>query len=179
MREPDGKLSRLDEIPLWSLCAYDLDIMDKLRKVAVRLGVRFVDKTQSVEILDERQQGRWCGGFDLINGAYRIFKSKAVVLATGSCCWMVTNMWSAARGDGIAAACRAGAVMRNAEFSNFYNLGLRGNQSALVGSQYAIYNSDGEYLAPKYCKDSRSTFDIGILLGMEKEVHGGQRAYRL
>ncbi len=174
MREPDGKLSRLDEIPLWSLCAYDLDIMDKLRKAAVKQGVRFVDKTQSVEILTNGNRAVGAVGFDLIGGVYRIFKAKAVVLATGSCCWMVTNMWSAARGDGIAAAYRAGAVMRNAEFSNFYNLGLRGNQCSLVGSQYAIYNSDGEYLAPKYCKDFEVDIDIGILLGMEKEIMEGK-----
>lgn len=173
-REEDGKLARMEQIPLWSLCAYDLDIMDRLRKVAVKLGVKMVDKTQFVELLTEGNRVVGAVGFDVNNGAYRIFKAKSVVLGTGSCCWMVTNMWCGARGDGIAAAYRAGAEMRNAEFSNFYNLGVRGNQSALVGSQYALYNSDGEYLAPKYCKDFEVDLDIGILLGMEKEVMEGK-----
>lgn len=173
-REEDGKLARMEQIPLWSLCAYDLDIMDRLRKMAVKLGVKMVDKTQFVELLTQGNRVVGAVGFDLNNGAYRIFKAKSVVLGTGSCCWMVTNMWSGARGDGIVAAYRAGAEMRNAEFSNFYNLGVRGNQSALVGSQYALYNSDGEYLAPKYCKDFEVDLDIGILLGMEKEVMEGK-----
>jgi len=173
-REEDGKLARMEQIPLWSLCAYDLDIMDRLRKMAVKLGVKMVDKTQFVELLTQGNRVVGAVGFDLNDGAYRIFKAKSVVLGTGSCCWMVTNMWSGARGDGIAAAYRAGAEMRNAEFSNFYNLGVRGNQSALVGSQYALYNSDGEYLAPKYCKDFEVDLDIGILLGMEKEVMQGK-----
>ena len=58
--------------------------------------------------------------------------------------------------------------------SNFYNLGIRGNMSAIVGGQYALYNSEGEYLAPKYCDDFEVDIDIGILLGMEKEVMEGK-----
>src|SRR4030042_1027340 len=32
MRDDNGKLSRIEELPLWALCAYDLDIMMNLRK---------------------------------------------------------------------------------------------------------------------------------------------------
>jgi succinate dehydrogenase / fumarate reductase, flavoprotein subunit len=173
-REDDGKLSKLEEIPLWSLCAYDLDVMEKLRRVAIKLGVKTMDKTQFVELLTDGNRTVGAVGFDLINGEYRIFKARAAVLATGSCNWMLTNMWYAGRGDGIAAAYRAGAEMRNAEFSNFYNLGVRGNMSAIVGGQYALYNSEGEYLAPKYCADFEVDIDIGIIVGMEKEVMEGK-----
>ena len=173
-REPDGRLARLQALPLWSLCAYDLDILNKLKAGAVRLGVKTLDKTQSVELLTDGNRVVGAVGFDLIEGTFRIFKSKAVVLATGSCNWMVSNMWFSGRGDGIAAAYRAGAEMRNAEFSNFYNLGVRGSMEALVGGQFALYNSDGEYLATKYCADSEVDIDIGILLGMEKEVMEGK-----
>jgi succinate dehydrogenase/fumarate reductase flavoprotein subunit len=173
-READGKLSRMEAIPLWSLCAYDLNVLEKLRKVAIKLGVKTMDKTQFVEILTDDNRAVGAVGFDLITGEYRIFKAKAVVLATGACNWMLTNMWYVGRGDGIAAAYRAGAEMRNAEFSNFYNLGVRGNMSAIVGGQYALYNGEGEYLAPKYCADFEVDIDIGILLGMEKEVMEGK-----
>src|SRR5512136_2018507 len=44
MRDDNGKLVRIPELPLWSLCACDLDMMDKLRKAAVRRGVKVVDK---------------------------------------------------------------------------------------------------------------------------------------
>lgn len=173
-READGRLSRMEEIPLWSLCAYDLDVLEKLRKTAIKLGVKTMDKTQFVDILTDGNRAAGAVGFDLINGEYRIFKAKAVVLATGACDWMLTNMWYTGRGDGIAAAYRAGAAMRNAEYSNFYNLGVRGNMSAIVGGQYALYNNEGEYLAPKYCADFEVDIDIGILLGMEKEVMEGK-----
>ena len=133
-----------------------------------------MDKTQFVELLKDGNRVAGAVGFDIITGEYRIFTARAVILATGACDWMLTNMWSGARGDGIAAAYRAGATMRNAEFSNFYNLGIRGNMSAIVGGQYALYNSDGDNLSSKYCADFEVDIDIGILLGMEKEVMEGK-----
>ena len=174
MRDENGKLSRIEEIPLWALTAYDLDIMLKLRKIAKKNGVRMVDKTQSVELLTDGNAVTGAVGFDITNGAFRIFKSKATVIASGSCNWMATNMWYSGRGDGVAAAYRAGAEMRNAEISNFYNIGLRGNMSSIVGGQYALYNDLGEYLPPKYCKEWEPDFDINIFLGMEKEIMEGR-----
>ena len=178
MREENGKLSRVKELPHWALCSFDLDMIFKLRKNALKQGVKTVDKTQIVELLTDGNRVVGAVGFDVVNGTFRIFKGKSVVLATGSCNWMVTNMWTAARGDGIAAAYRAGAEMRNAEFSNFYNVGLKGNSAQIVGGQYALYNNAGEYLADKYCSDYECDIDIGIVLGMEKEVMEGKGPIR-
>lgn len=174
MREPDGSLARVKEFPLWALCALDLDLMDKLRAQMAKLGIKTVDKTQVVELLTEGDHIAGATGFSLLDGGFRVFTAKAVVLATGSCCWMVTNMWSSARGDGIAAAIRAGAELRNAEYSNFYNMGIRGNHSCQVGAQYSVYNSLGERLAPKYCAELEPDIDVGMLRGMEKEVAEGR-----
>jgi succinate dehydrogenase/fumarate reductase flavoprotein subunit len=174
LREDNGKFIKFPEYSHWGWYAIDADLLMTLRSVALKLGVKIVDKTQSVEILTENGRAAGAVGFDLISGAYRIFKSKSVVVATGSCCWMVTNMWSSARGDGIAAAYRAGAEMRNAEFSNMHDIGLRGNMSSLMGGQYSIYNDDDEYLAPKYTKPFEPDVDIRIFLGMEKEVMEGR-----
>jgi succinate dehydrogenase / fumarate reductase flavoprotein subunit len=174
MRDENGNLSRIEEIPLWALTAYDLDILLKLRKMAKKNGIRMVDKTQSVELLTDGDAVVGAVGFDITNGTFRIFKSKATVIASGSCNWMATNMWYIGRGDGVAAAYRAGAEMRNAEISNFYNIGLRGNMSSIVGGQYALYNDLGEYIPPRYCKEWEPDFDINIFLGMEKEVMEGR-----
>lgn len=174
MRDENGKLSRIDELPLWALCAYDLDILKKLRKRAVKNGVRIIDKTQTVELLTDGDRVTGMVGFDITNGQYRIFSGKSTVLANGSCNWNATNMWTSGRGDGVAAAYRAGAEMRNSEFSNFYNIGLRGNMASIVGGQYALYNGLGEYISPRYCKEFEFDFDINIFLGMEKEVMEGR-----
>ena len=174
MRDENGKLSRIEELPLWALCAYDLDILLKLRKLAKKNGVRMVNKTQSVELLTDGNTVSGAVGFDITNGTFRIFSAKATVIANGSCNWMATNMWTSGRGDGIAAAYRAGAEMRNAEISNFYNLGLRGNMCSIVGGQYALYNALGEYISPRYTKEFEVDFDINIFLGMEEEIKAGR-----
>lgn len=174
MRDENGRLSRIEELPLWALCAYDLDILKKLRKMAVKNGVRIINKTQTVELLTDGDRVTGIVGFDITTGQYRIFSGRSTVLANGTCNWMATNMWMSGRGDGVAAAYRAGAEMSNSEFSNFYNIGLRGNMSSIVGGQYALYNSLGEYLAPRYCKEFEPDFDINIFLGMEKEVMEGR-----
>ncbi|MBN1905568.1 MAG: FAD-binding protein [Deltaproteobacteria bacterium] len=174
MRDENGKLSRIEEIPLWALTAYDLDIMLKLRNRAKKKGVRMVDKTQTVELLTDNNRVTGAVGFDITDGSFKIFTGKATIIANGSCNWMATNMWYSGRGDGIAAAYRAGAEMRNGEISNFYNIGLRGNMSSIVGGQYALYNDLGEYIPPKYCKEWEPDFDINIFLGMEKEVMEGR-----
>jgi succinate dehydrogenase/fumarate reductase flavoprotein subunit len=54
-------------------------------------------------------------GFNLVDGRFYTFKAKATVLATAGCFYRTAGMFQAA-GDGIAAAYRAGAQMRNAEF---------------------------------------------------------------
>jgi hypothetical protein len=46
--------------------------------------------------------------------------------------------------------------------------------SSLMGGQYCIYNDDNDYLAPKYTKPFEPDVDIGIFLGMEKEVMEGR-----
>ena len=178
MRDESGKLARVEELPLWSLCAFDLDMIFTVRKQATKRGVKTVDKTQVVELLTKGGRVVGAVGFDIVDGTFRTFKAKSVILASGSCNWMVTNMWTSGRGDGIAAAYRAGAEMRNAEFSNFYNIHLRGNLSAIVGGQYALYNNKGDYLADKYCADFECDIDIGILIGMEREVIKGNGPIR-
>ena len=170
----DGSFIRYPEYPLWGWYAVNSDLLMSLRSVALKLGVKVVDKTQVVEILTEDGRAAGAVGFDLINGAYRIFKSKSVVISTGSCNWMVTNMWSCGRGDGIAAVYRAGGEMRSAEYSNMHDIGLRGNMASLMGGQYSLYNADNEYLAPKYTKPYEPDIDSGIFLGMEKEVMEGK-----
>jgi succinate dehydrogenase / fumarate reductase flavoprotein subunit len=56
-------------------------------------------------------------------------------------------MWSGARGDGIAAAYRAGAQMRNAEFGAFMQLVNKRSKEPVLGAEDALYNAKGEFLS--------------------------------
>ena len=178
-RDGNGKLIKIDGLPYWHLCGTDLDWMDKLKAVGKKLGVRVVNKTQVLEMLTSPERVTGAVGFDITNGEYRVFNARATIVASGSCCYMCINMFQGSRGDGIAAAYRAGAKMRSAEFGNMYNLHIVGNSSQMVGGQYSIYNNVGENLGEKYCADYECDIDIGLVVGMEKEVREGKGPCRM
>jgi len=119
----------------------------KLQRHAKRLGVEFLDKTMVVDVLKERGRAAGAIGFSMLDGSCRLFRSKAVILATGGQSYRILSMWSGARGDGIAAAYRAGAQMRNAEFGSFMQLVNKRSKEPLLGAEDALYNAKGDFLS--------------------------------
>jgi succinate dehydrogenase/fumarate reductase flavoprotein subunit len=173
MKTPAGDLE-VNRLPFgWSLAAADLDMMQPLKNRAAKLGVQLLDKTQVVELL--KQDGRVTGavGFNLLDGRFAVFKSKAIILANGDCDFGVMRMWANACGDGIAAAYNAGAEMRNAEFGNFYDVVNKGTGIPIVFGFNSLYNAQGENISEKYIQGPQPDIPISIILGMEKEIMGG------
>ena len=160
--------------PKWSLVGIDLNILVPLRKKARKMGAKTLNKVQVVDLLT--QNGRVVGavGFNIIDGRFHILKAKSTILANGSCNYKVERMWSAANGDGIAAAYRAGAEMRNAEFGNFYDILIKDQNSPAVGSQAFIYNANGDRLVKLYGTEDEPDIALATLLGMEKEINEGR-----
>ena len=174
MKTPEGDVD-VNHLPFgWSLAAADLDMMQPLRAKAAKLGVRLLDKTQLVELL--KQEGRITGavGFNLLDGRFAVFSSKATVLANGDCDFGVMRMWANACGEGIAAAYDAGAEMRNAEFGNFYDVINKGTGIPIVFGFSCLYNAQGENISSKYIQGPQPDIPISIILGMEKEVMEGR-----
>lgn len=168
---------QLGDFP-WSIAAIDFTVMNKLRRQAVKNKVRISDKTQIVELLTSKGRVVGAVGFNIVDGTFKIFQTKAVIMAAGSCGWMSAGMWFSGRGNGIAAAYRAGAQMRNAEYSNFTVLALRGGQADMVGCMYATYNDLGEKVDEKYLAEKEPDFNAELILGMEKEVAEGRGPIR-
>jgi succinate dehydrogenase / fumarate reductase, flavoprotein subunit len=131
----------------WQLTAAEIDTQMKLQRYAKRLGVNFLEKTMVVDVLTEDGRAAGAIGFSLLDGACRILLAKAVVLASGGQSYRILSMWNGARGDGIAAAYRAGAQMRNAEFGAFMQLVNKGSKEPLLGAEDALYNARGEFLS--------------------------------
>ena len=89
-------------------------------------------------------------GFSILDGKLYTFRAKAVVLATGSQNYRIGPMWGSGRGDGIAAAYRAGAEMRNTEFGNFAQLvKVRSHEEVVFGENF-MYNKAGEHVTKNF-----------------------------
>jgi len=178
-RDAEGKLVTIKFFsPLWSLVATDMDMMLPLRARVRKLGAKTMNKVQVVELL--RQDDRVVGavGYNITDGRFYIFKAKATVLANGSCNfkWPPQRMWAAGTGDGIAAAYRAGAEMRNAEYAiSSYPTTESG---ALGIIQYHLFNKAGENISKKYMPGpgeiNEPDYSLGLVLGIEKEIAEGR-----
>ncbi len=148
-RNADGSLAADTFKPglPWRLTAAELDTQMRVQRYAKRLGVQFLDKTMVADVLKEGERAVGAIGFSMLDGSCRLFRSRAVILATGGQSYRILSMWSGARGDGIAAAYRAGAQMRNAEFGAFMQLVNKRSKEPILGAEDALYNSKGEFLS--------------------------------
>jgi succinate dehydrogenase/fumarate reductase flavoprotein subunit len=178
-RTPDGKLVTIPAFwaPEYSLTFVDIDLMLPVRARARKLGTRIMNKIHIVDLVKQGNKIVGAVGFDIITGRFHIFKARATMLANGSCGYKVRRFWVAGTGDGIAAAFRAGAEMRNAEYGNLYGHTVyQDTDSGMVGSTYLV-NSLGENLAQKYLPNAGPAgvfLPVKLAIGMEKEIAEGR-----
>ena len=145
----------------WSLVNLDLDYLLEIRKYAVKIGVRIIDRVGVADLLTDN--GRCVGavGYHIENGTQYIFQAKAVVLATGSQNFRNAPMWSPGRGEGIAAAWRAGAEMTSCEFATFYQWSTTEYFEPITLSDFDMYAADGTCIA----KGHRTKYDPDVDAG--------------
>ncbi|MCF0120182.1 MAG: FAD-binding protein, partial [Oscillospiraceae bacterium] len=149
-KNEDGTYNVMPTGPFTSMICVDLDITLKVRRKAESLGVKFIDKTALAELF--AKDGKICGAaaFSILDGTFSLIHAKRVVLATGSQNYRVGSMWSSGRGDGIAAAYRVGAEMRNAEFGNFAQLVKVNSHNEIVFGENYMYNAKGEFITRNF-----------------------------
>lgn len=178
-RTPDGKLvvNPAFWAPEWSITLIDIDMMLPMRARARKMGTKILNKIHIVELVKKENRVVGVVGFDIVSGRFHIFNAKATVLANGSCGYKVRRFWVAGTGDGIAAAYRAGAEMRNAEYGNLYgHTVFQETDSGMVGSAFLV-NALGENLPKKYLPDMGPAgvfLPVQLAIGLEKEVAEGR-----
>jgi succinate dehydrogenase / fumarate reductase flavoprotein subunit len=178
-KTPDGQMVITPAFwaPQWSTTYIDIDLMLPISKKARKMGVKFLNKIHVVDLLKKTNKTIGAAGFDTITGKFYIFRAKTTVLANGSCGYKVRRFWIAGTGDGIAAAYRAGAEMRNAEYGNLYGHTVwQDTDSGMVGYQFLI-NTLGENMLKKYLPNEGPTgvfLPVELAIGLEKEVAEGR-----
>jgi succinate dehydrogenase / fumarate reductase flavoprotein subunit len=178
-RDPEGKMLTIKAFwaPEYSTTFIDIDMMLPMRTRARKSGVKILNKIHVVDLLRKNNRVVGAVGFDIISGRFYIFKAKAIVLANGSCGYKVRRFWVSGTGDGIAAALRAGALMRNAEYGNLYGHVVFKDIDAGNARSNFMVNALGENMVKKYMPDQGQSgvfLPVKLAIGLEKEVAEGR-----
>lgn len=142
---------------------YGLKMTSALQEAAKELGVIFMEHTVALDLL--KADSTVCGVLAYNTGQDILFviSARAVVLATGGAGALYPLHDNSPRttGDGFALAARAGAVLRDMEFVQFYPLGLvegdifRCIVPPFLGDSAPIRNALGENILVKYRIEER------------------------
>ena len=146
----DGGLKVIPTGPMTGMIGVDLDITLRVRRTAQKKGVKIIDKVTISDLLTNEGEITGATGYSILDGTFYVIKAKSVILATGSQNYRVVNMWANGRGDGIAAAYRAGAEMRNAELGNFAQLFKVKSHHELVFNENCMYNALDENITKNF-----------------------------
>lgn len=171
-KEKDGRWKYVKNpgAPLpWGLAGVDLDMCKRLNKRARKLAVKFLNKVTLVDLLKADGKINGAIGFSIEDGGCYLVQSKATILANGSQNYRVMPMWSCGRGDGIAAAYRAGAQMRNAEFGSFINMVHATTREVIFGAEDHMVNAQGENISARYRPTPQSDICAMSAIGWYKE----------
>ncbi len=172
-REENGERRIIPTGPMTAMVCVDLDITLKIRRTAQKMGVRFMDKTAMADILVT--EGKVCGAvaYSILDGESYVISAPHVVLATGSQNYRLASMWSNGRGDGIAAAWRAGAKLRNVEFGNFAQLVKINSHNEIVFGENFMYNAKGEFITRNFRAHRESDINSNAIAEWYKQMSEG------
>lgn len=146
---PDGTYLYVrwaDTMP-WRMALCEQDITESLLRFSKKQGTKFVDHVAIVDLLKDGDKVVGAVGFSVIDGTFYTIKAKATILANGNQNYRLMRRWASGRGDGIAAAYRAGAEMRNAEFGSFINWVFADTKEVCQGAEDCLYNAKGENIS--------------------------------
>jgi succinate dehydrogenase / fumarate reductase flavoprotein subunit len=168
-RTPDGRIAQrafgghtrdFGKFPVKRAC-YAADrtgrvILDTLWEQTLRMGVDFFDEHQVLSLILDEGTCTGVVAYELATGAVVVFRSKAVMLATGGAgkIYKTTSNALASTGDGMALAYRAGLPLEDMEFVQFhptgiYKLGILISEAAR-GEGGVLRNADGERFMERY-----------------------------
>ena len=124
--------------------------MIRLQQIAVRKDVKTLDKVFVTDLIRDGTNVVGAVGFGLVDGKTYVMKARATIIANGSCRYHAQRNFSVNTGEGVAMAFRAGAELMNAEFSNTYTFGFKGDIRRRVPLYLFFENVNGERFIERY-----------------------------
>jgi succinate dehydrogenase / fumarate reductase flavoprotein subunit len=157
-------------------------LMVKLKQAATKKGVRTLDKIFISDLIKKDSRVIGAIGFGLVDGKTYIINARATVIANGSCRYYAQRHFSVNTGEGVAMAYRAGAHLMNAEFSNTYTFGFKGDIRRRTPLYLFFENVSGERFVERYYPEVKGGIKAGqefldfyrIADAMTREVDAGR-----
>ncbi len=156
----DGKFERrnmrggVEAKPIKAIMFHGPQLMEAMRKKVIRSGINVIDRIMITDLLTRDNRVVGAVGFDAINGDFKIFKSRCVILTCGGNGYK--KQFAGHRmvsGDGTAMAYRAGAKLKCLDITAFHssarNFDMLGmNMIVTLGG--AFINAKGERFLHEY-----------------------------
>jgi succinate dehydrogenase / fumarate reductase flavoprotein subunit len=79
-------------------------LMSRLKQVAVKRGVKTLDKIYVVDLIRKNDRVAGAIGFGLVDGKTYMIQAKATIIANGSCRYHSQRHFSVNNGEGVAMA---------------------------------------------------------------------------
>jgi len=171
--EPGGKftttrgLEHIRKVSPYPRIAGGEKLIHALFKEASKSGVQFINNIFMAGILKEGGTAVGAVGFDRRSGRFYVFKAGAVIIATGQCSFRghYADQYFLT-GDGMVMALKAGAELKNMEFSTLWlgppSFGWEGVAGVFpYGAR--MLNAKGEKFMDRYSPTLKDDIDFGFL----------------
>ncbi|MEE9577047.1 MAG: succinate dehydrogenase flavoprotein subunit [Gemmatimonadota bacterium] len=156
-------------------------ILQTLYQQSIKHGVRFFDEFQVVDLLIDDGECRGAVALELGTGDLHVFRSKALVLATGGYgrIWEITSNAITLTGDGLFVSARCGVPLEDMEFFQFdptgiWKLGILITEG-VRGEGGILRNSEGERFMERYAPSLKDLASRDVVSrAIYKEIRAGR-----
>lgn len=183
LRDQEGRLNVIPRMKAYKAVQFPAtQMMPKMLSHARKLGVRVMNRIAVVDLVSQNGEVVGALGLGLADGHFSVLKAKAVIIANGSCRYKRQKGFDMCSGDGVVMAYRAGAKLRNAEFSNTYGFTVKGCEVTTRNPVYFFFvNAKGEKVLVKHFPEMQEALDMKlerqdfakVTEAMAKEVYAG------
>jgi succinate dehydrogenase / fumarate reductase flavoprotein subunit len=156
-------------------------IIQTLYQQCSKQGVQFFNEFHVVDLLVEEGVCRGLVALELATGELHVFRSKAVLVATGGHgrVWEVTSNAVTLTGDGLTLAARAGVPLEDLEFYQFHPTGIAGMGILITegvrGEGGILRNDAGERFMEEYAPNLKDLASRDVVSrAMYKEIRAGR-----
>jgi succinate dehydrogenase / fumarate reductase flavoprotein subunit len=156
-------------------------ILQTLYQQSIKRGVRFFDEFQVVDLLVDDGECRGAVALELRTGDLHVFRSKALVFATGGYgrIWEITSNAITLTGDGLFVAARRGVPLEDMEFFQFHPTGIWKLGILITegvrGEGGILRNSEGERFMERYAPSLKDLASRDVVSrAIYKEIRAGR-----